>query len=63
MNATCPHMGGPLGEGDLDGNVVSCPWHGWQFDVMTGNCVIRPGLKQDIYPVKVEGDDLLIDLP
>ncbi len=62
MNGTCPHMGGPLGEGDLDGNVVTCPWHGWQFDVTTGNCVIRPGLKQTAYPVKAEGGDILVDL-
>ncbi|MBI4549934.1 MAG: Rieske (2Fe-2S) protein [Candidatus Omnitrophica bacterium] len=62
MDATCPHMGGPLGEGDLDGNVVACPWHGWTFDVMTGNCLIRPGVKQSVYAVKTEGDDILVSL-
>ena len=36
----CPHRGGPLGEGTLDGNVVTCPWHGWRFDVCTGPIAI-----------------------
>jgi nitrite reductase/ring-hydroxylating ferredoxin subunit len=62
MDGTCPHMGGPLGEGDLDGNVVTCPWHGWTFDVMTGNCLIRPGVKQSVHAVKTEGDDILVNL-
>lgn len=61
MDGTCPHMGGPLGEGDLDGNVVACPWHGWTFDVMTGNCLIRPGVKQSVYAVKTDGDDILVN--
>lgn len=62
LDGICPHMGGPLGEGDLDGNVVTCPWHGWQFDVATGNCVVRPGVKQTTYQVKAEGDDILVSL-
>lgn len=62
MDGTCSHVGGPLGEGDLDGNVVSCPWHGWTFDVMTGNCLIRPGVKLATYEVKTEGDDILVKL-
>lgn len=34
----CPHVGGPLGEGRLDGSTVVCPWHAWAFDVRTGQC-------------------------
>lgn len=63
MDGTCSHVGGPLGEGDLDGNVVSCPWHGWTFDVMTGRCLIRPGVKLATYEVKIEGEDILVNLP
>src|SRR5438105_2121650 len=33
---TCPHMGGELGEGLLEGDIVTCPWHGWRFNVKTG---------------------------
>lgn len=63
MDGTCPHLGGPLGEGLLDGNVVACPWHGWTFDVMTGSCRIRPGVKLATYEVKIEGEDIFVNLP
>ncbi len=36
INAVCPHQGGPLANGRLDGHVLACPWHGWTFDVRTG---------------------------
>jgi nitrite reductase/ring-hydroxylating ferredoxin subunit len=62
IDGTCAHVGGPLGEGGLDGNVVTCPWHGWQYDVMTGNCGVKPGVKQKSYPVKVQGDDIFVEL-
>ena len=42
LNNTCPHAGGPLGEGTLDGEVVECPWHGWEFNVRTGQCIENP---------------------
>lgn len=60
---SCPHRGGPLGEGVLDGTVVTCPLHGWRFDVTTGECVGRPGRKIVSLPVRVDGDDVLVDLP
>jgi nitrite reductase/ring-hydroxylating ferredoxin subunit len=37
VNNTCVHRGGPLGQGALDGKLVTCPWHGWQFDVTNGH--------------------------
>jgi nitrite reductase (NADH) small subunit len=36
LDGICPHAGGPLGKGTLRGDVVTCPWHGWQFQVSTG---------------------------
>ena len=42
INNTCLHRGGPLGEGSLEGQVVTCPWHGWQFDVTNGKAL--PGI-------------------
>lgn len=59
---TCPHSGGPLGEGDLDGSVVTCPWHGWQFDVTTGECLIRGNVRIGAFDVRVEGDDLFVEV-
>ena len=44
VDNTCPHAGGPIGEGSLSGDIVTCPWHGWQFNIRTGqrdDCEIR----------------------
>jgi nitrite reductase (NADH) small subunit len=60
IDNTCIHRGGPLGEGDLEGSVVTCPWHGWQYDVTTGACVTNPAAKVDRYEVKVEGTDVKV---
>ena len=57
---TCPHSGGPLGEGYLDGSIVTCPWHGWQFDVKTGDCQTVPQDRIRTYPVEIQGDDVVI---
>lgn len=56
----CRHQGGPLGEGELDGHVVVCPWHGWTYDVTSGASPEDPGCKVGAYPVRVEGDDVLV---
>lgn len=58
IDNTCLHRGGPLGEGEVEGSVVTCPWHGWQFDVTTGGCVNNPAAKIERYQVKVEGTDV-----
>jgi nitrite reductase/ring-hydroxylating ferredoxin subunit len=60
----CTHIGGPLNEGDLEGDVLTCPWHGAQFNVHTGK-VLRGPARQDLqtYPVQIEGEDILISLP
>ncbi len=60
IDNTCVHRGGPLGEGDLDGEVVTCPWHGWQFNVKTGVSVNNPSACVKSYPVKVEGTDIKV---
>jgi nitrite reductase (NADH) small subunit len=62
LDGVCPHQGGPLGEGDLAGCIVTCPWHGWQFDVRTGQNQLSHGIRQPSFPVRVEGDAVLVDL-
>lgn len=62
LDNTCPHQGGPLGEGYLDGSEVTCPWHAWTFDVKTGDCSTTPGVKQPTFRAKVEGEDVSLDL-
>ena len=59
----CPHRGGPLGEGDVDGALVACTWHGWRFDVTTGANANNPAVRVACFPVTVEGDRILVDLP
>ncbi len=60
---TCTHKGGPLGEGDLDGDIVTCPWHGAGFNVKTGACTGGPAASDvKSFPVKVDGDDVLVEL-
>jgi len=56
----CCHRQGPLGEGELDGTTVVCPWHGWSFDVTSGQCLSRPGARVASFEVRVEGDEIFI---
>jgi nitrite reductase/ring-hydroxylating ferredoxin subunit len=55
-------MGGPLGQGFIDGNKIVCPWHGWEYDLKTGAMADDPKSKLAVYPVKTENDDVLIDI-
>ncbi len=59
---TCKHRGGPLGEGQLSGKTVTCPWHGWQYDVTSGVCTMNPSIKSQTFAVKVDGDDILVSV-
>jgi nitrite reductase/ring-hydroxylating ferredoxin subunit len=62
LDNTCPHRGGPLGEGFLDGKVVTCPWHGWSYDVTNGVCPVNPNIAVRSYPVKIEGSDVHVEV-
>jgi nitrite reductase/ring-hydroxylating ferredoxin subunit len=60
----CAHRGGPLAEGKLTGTRLACPWHGWMYDVRTGECVFPGrGARVATYPVRVEGDEVWLELP
>ena len=59
---SCPHRGGPLGDGYLDGKNVTCPWHAWEFDVTTGECLTMPDTKQTCFKTKVENGEVWVDL-
>ena len=62
VDNTCKHRGGPLGEGSLSGKTVTCPWHGWEYDVTSGECTMDASIKVQKFDVKVEGVDLLISI-
>lgn len=59
---TCPHRGGPLAEGDLIGNEITCPWHLWGFDVVSGACPGNPEISVATHQVRVEGERILVRL-
>ena len=59
---TCPHAGGPLGEGELNGNVLTCPYHGWSFDLAEGTCLTNGDVELLTYDVKVVGDAVCVKL-
>jgi nitrite reductase/ring-hydroxylating ferredoxin subunit len=63
LDNTCTHVGGPLGEGVLSGEAVTCPWHGAKFNVRTGE-VLGPPARQGVraFPVTVAGDDVFVEL-
>ena len=57
---TCPHAGGPLADGMLDGSVLSCPYHGWGFDLKDGSCQTNPSFSMETYDVQIEGDGVCV---
>ena len=62
INGVCMHRGGPLGDGPLEGKVVTCPWHGWQYDVTTGKVSQNPSVGVESYPVEVRGEDIFVNV-
>ena len=63
LDGVCPHAGGPLGKGTVSGCMVTCPWHGWQFDVKTGKHGLNPNLSHERFEVTQSGEDILIEIP
>lgn len=62
IDNACSHRGGPLGEGDVEDGVVTCPWHAWRWDVRTGANVNNPAVTLACFPVRVEGDALVVEV-
>jgi nitrite reductase (NADH) small subunit len=61
IDNTCLHRGGPLGDGSLEGKIVTCPWHGWQFDVTTGKSNQNPAVGVSCYLIEVRGGEVFVD--
>ncbi|MEX0725431.1 MAG: Rieske 2Fe-2S domain-containing protein [Planctomycetaceae bacterium] len=62
LDGICLHAGGPLAKGKVSGNVVTCPWHGWQYDVTSGENCLNKNICETPFPVEVRGDDVFIRL-
>jgi len=63
IDNACPHRGGPMGDGDLDGRLAICPWHGWRWDVTTGANANNPAVKIACFATRVVDGDVLVELP
>lgn len=63
LDGICPHQGGPLGKGWLEGCIVTCPWHGWQFDVVTGQHQTSQSLVHPRFETRVEGSEIWVRIP
>src|ERR1700722_20519841 len=61
INSVCPHQGGPLGEGELEGKIVTCPWHAWQCDVTSGKSVANPAVGVACYPTELRAGEVFVD--
>lgn len=62
ISNSCAHAEGPLGEGTLDGSLVACPYHGWQYDVRDGKCKTNAYASVATYPVQIVGDAVCVKL-
>jgi nitrite reductase (NADH) small subunit len=62
VDNVCLHRGGPLGQGMIEAGKIVCPWHGWAWDPKTGAADQNPSLKIAVYPLKIENDEVLIEI-
>ena len=62
LDNVCPHRHGPLGQGWIEGNCVVCPWHSWTFHTKTGVAEYPEGERIKVFPLRVEADDVLVEI-
>jgi nitrite reductase/ring-hydroxylating ferredoxin subunit len=63
LSGICLHRGGPLGQGQIHEGRVVCPYHMWEFDCVTGEYDYDPSIRVPTFDVKIEGDDILLQVP
>lgn len=62
LEGRCAHQGGPLGQGEVVGGFVTCPWHGWTYEVASGRCTLVPGVSVSCLSVRAERGMVIVDL-
>ena len=62
LDNVCPHRQGPLGQGWMEGDCVVCPWHSWTFNAKTGLADYPPNEQVGVFPLRVEGDEVLVEV-
>jgi len=58
----CPHQGSPLHSGIVKDGHLSCPRHGYRFNLKSGACLDNPALTLKVFPAQIQGDEILVDL-
>ena len=61
IDSVCLHRGGPLGQGVMTGKIVTCPWHGWEYDVTSGKVAMNPAVGVNCYKLEVRGEDIFVE--
>jgi nitrite reductase (NADH) small subunit len=61
MDGICPHQGGPLGKGTVEKCVLTCPWHGWQFQIRSGQSLLSPHIVQPVFPLRCVNGEIQIE--
>ena len=62
VDGICAHQGGPISQGFLDDQCVTCPWHGWQYDITDGKNMLTGKQMLDCFPLEMRGDEVWIDV-
>jgi nitrite reductase (NADH) small subunit len=62
LDNMCLHRGGPLCDGDIDNGVVTCPWHGWSYEIKTGTMVQDPRVGVSRHEIRLDGDNVAMRL-
>lgn len=62
IDGLCAHAGGPVARGILNGSIVTCPWHGWQYDVTTGRHCLTPNICQQRFPVTIVDGSVYVEV-
>jgi nitrite reductase (NADH) small subunit len=60
LDNTCPHQGGPLAEGWIEGTRVTCPWHAWTFELSDGSMTLGDYASVDTFAVRIRGDQVQV---
>jgi len=58
----CPHRGGPIAEGIISGNLVTCPYHDWTFEISTGECTMNPAARVERFPTRIVGEEIEVQV-
>jgi nitrite reductase (NADH) small subunit len=62
IDGICPHAGGPLAQGAVCNGIVTCPWHGWQYDLRSGQHRLNPRICVETFRVTVDDGKVYVDV-